>query len=177
MKDFAKKTAVPVLPFIGCICSPGMEGIIEMEIADERFGATGLSSETFPFTATDYYLDEMGRGLTRRFFAFPTLADPARMTGLKDAAMDLELRYSEEDRRRINIDPGYLDLFKVILVSAKYGGMKIHIGGGYYADIVLSYENGRFHAPKRSFPDFQDGTYEAYFTALRKIYLNLTNAG
>lgn len=177
MKDYGTIKAVPVLPFIGCISSPGMEEILEKKIAEQGFGATGLKGGPFPFTATDYYADEMGKGLTRRFFAFKNLTDPSRMPDMKDTARELEARYSEEGRRRVNIDPGYIDLFKVVLVSAKYGGMKIHIGSGYYADIVLFYQGGRFHAAPRTFPDFRYGVYEGFFSDLRNVYINLVNAG
>jgi hypothetical protein len=61
-------------------------------------------------------------------------------------------------------------MFKVVLISEKYGGMKIYLSNGFYADVTLAYEDGRFSAEARAFPDFSDGRHSDFFVRLRERY-------
>ena len=72
--------------------------------------------------------------------------------------------------RRVNLDPGYLDLHKLVLASVKYGPMKIHLGKGVYADLVCRYSEGAFRHLEWTFRDFREGRYDAELIAIRGIY-------
>lgn len=168
-KDGAR-TVPPVLAFLGVIASPvisddDLDGIIA-----DSFGGTGISSPPVPFDNTDYYKGEMGAGLRRRFFELPRLIEPDAIIAIKTQALKIEQMHSRNGCRLINIDPGYIDMFKVVLISEKYGGMKIYLSNGFYADVTLAYEAGRFRAEARAFPDFMDGRNSDFFVELREQY-------
>jgi len=120
------------------------------------------------FDQTDYYSEEMGKNLSRCLISFENLFEPAQLGELKKRATQLERELSINGNRRINIDPGYLDLFKWVLATAKPGGQKIAVAADIYADPVLRYEKGGWHSFNWTFPDIKAGTYDKELTELRK---------
>lgn len=137
---------------------------------EERLGPVDFSSGSFPFDVTDYYEAEMGPDLSRVFFSFANLIDPADIVPIKLFTTTVENSFLEQGNRRVNIDPGYLDYHKLVLASYKYGGFKIYLAEGVYADMTLYYSKGTFHNFSWGFPDFKDGRYNAVLLDMRRRY-------
>jgi len=125
---------------------------------EKVFGPTDLISDDYPFNITDYYENEMGSTLKRKFISFVNLI------GLSNI---IEGYYVKQNGRSINLDPGYLDMDKFVLASAKYGRQKIYLDKGIYADPTLYFFKKEFHAYSWSFPDFSSGIYNDYFLKVR----------
>ncbi|MDZ7267231.1 MAG: DUF4416 family protein [candidate division KSB1 bacterium] len=136
----------------------------------QAFGEIDYCSPRFPFDLTAYYHAEMGSPLYRLFLSFAHLVSPQTLAGAKQRSHALEQRFAEAGRRRVNLDPGYLDTDKFVLASWKYHGYKIYLSDGVWADLTLHYEKGRFTALPWSFPDFRSGRYEPVFLRIREIY-------
>jgi len=134
------------------------------------FGEIDYASAVFPFAATAYYDAEMGTPLWRQLFAFAPLMPPENLPAIKLRTNALESEFTVAGKRRLNLDPGYLDTDKFVLASTKFHGYKIYLGQGIWADMTLHYEKGRFTALPWSFPDFRSGVYEAAFIRIREIY-------
>lgn len=160
----------PALPIVGGLASDleRLEAAVE-ELAG-GYGGLDLRGAPEPFDETRYYEPEMGGGLQRRFCSFRQLVAPERLPELKEAARLIELRFSDGGRRLVNLDPGVLDLTKVVLASFKPGPQKLHLGGGVWADIVLYYADGRFGPLPWTFPDLRGGAHEAFFAEARQRY-------
>ena len=171
------KKPQPVELFIGAILSDeGLIGPLEAELK-AHFGEIEVRSPVFDFGDTTYYEDEMGPDLRRVFFAFKDLIDPAGIVDAKLAANDLEGDFVREGRRTVNLDPGYMDFYKVVLASNKFLGQKIYLGKGVYADPTLYYDKG-WKPYDWGFPDFKSGRYDAFLTQVRKAYkLKIRNPG
>ncbi|NOY22051.1 MAG: DUF4416 family protein [Acidobacteria bacterium] len=95
----------------------------------ESVGEIDSQSESFPFDFTDYYEREMGGPLFRVFLSLSTTSPADGIISIKKACLELEARFSEENRRKVNLDPGYIDMYKLVLVSEKYMGHKIYLPG------------------------------------------------
>jgi hypothetical protein len=137
---------------------------------EKEYGPIDCRSEPMPFDVTDYYQEEMGGPILRMFVSFEDLVDPERLAEIKIRTNEIESELAADGRRKVNLDPGYMDVCKVVLASAKYNGQKIYLSHGIYADPTLRYEKGHFHPYPWSFPDFQDDRYERTFLLIRELY-------
>jgi hypothetical protein len=119
---------------------------------------------------TDYYAEEMGKPLFRVFYGFQKLIDPGTLATIKLTTNQLEAQFSSDGKRRVNLDPGYLDTDKFVLASTKHNAQKIYLAHGIWADPTLRYEKGKYHPYPWSFPDFRSNRYQSTFMRLRDIY-------
>ena len=133
-------------------------------------GAIDFTSGPMPFNYTDYYRIEMGEPLFRIFYSFERLIVPDELSAIKKKTNELEGHFSKDSKRGLNIDPGYLDYFKVVLASAKFGGQKIYLQEGIYADLTLLYEKGTFKPLPWGFPDFRGGFYNKTLVTIRNLF-------
>ena len=141
-----------------------------LALLGEAFSPLDFQGPRHPFDRTDYYREEMGAGLSRMLVSFRGLISPLSLADAKLKAREIEGRFRVEGKRRINVDVGYLDLFKVVLASCKERGQKLYLGHGVWADLTLTYANGTFHPLPWSFPDFASGTYDGDLLAIRGLY-------
>jgi hypothetical protein len=149
---------------------------IEEELI-QCFGALVLKSDCFSFTDTDYYEDEMGTGLQRTWYCFDELFNPGELPAYRLATGRIEHAFGQAGRRKVNLDPGYLDLGKLVLASMKGAADKIYMGQGVWAHTCLRYRFGDFAGPDHSFPDFIDGRFNQFFKEARSVYKLLLRGG
>ena len=135
-----------------------------------EWGETDFVSEDFPFTETDYYQNEMGADLYRRFYSFRDLIQPDLIVEAKLHCNVIEEKYAKEGNRLVNLDAGYLDTYKVVLASAKFGGQKVYLRDGIYADMTLSMYKGKWESFVWGFPDFKSRKYDAVLSRIRDRY-------
>ena len=134
------------------------------------FGPVDWQSEDFPFDVTNYYEKEMGTELLRRFYSFQNLIMPDEIADIKIRTNELENKYRNAKGRQINLDPGYLDTYKVVLASTKFGGQKIYIGKGIYADMTLVMYKGQWESFAWGFPDFKSRRYDDVLSIIRDLH-------
>lgn len=127
-------------------------------------------SNVIDFTYTEYYNPEMGCNLKRKFLSFEKLTPLENTEKIKLLTNKLEKKYSSGGKRRINIDPGYLDLSKVVLFSTKDYTHRIYVGHGIFAEVTLHYKNKRYDSWPWTYPDYKSEEYAPVFAAIREIY-------
>jgi len=162
--------ANPVKYFVGALYSS--ESLLEksVRLLTERFSPTDLVSESFPFDNTNYYDAEMGTPIFRKFFSFSDLISPSFLAEAKLITNDIEDCLTVEDKRKVNLDIGYMDYDKVVLGSVKYGIHKIYLDKGIYADMALHYEKGSYSPYPWAFMDFKFPDYYPFFLKMRIKY-------
>ena len=127
-------------------------------------------SQEFPFDQTDYYSTEMGEGLKRCFLSIKGLQSLEFSADWKLKTAEIEQQLSNKGKRKINLDPGYLDLSRVVLLSGKEGSHKIYLRNGVWADLVLLQYNGDYRNFPWTFPDIRTGRYNDFFLQIRKDF-------
>jgi hypothetical protein len=141
-----------------------------LDSLSNRLGAVDFESELLPFDHTDYYCYEFGLGLQRRIVAFERLISPAELPAIKLQTNDLEWSLAVAGKRRVNIDPGYVSLGKLVLASTKDHAHRLYLGQGIYGEITLTYQRGRFQPWPWTYPDYGSDLYCAMFDGIRQRY-------
>jgi hypothetical protein len=163
-------TVTPVKLFIATLHAPDAPVDETASELKKNWGEFDYSSGDFPFEATGYYREEMGASLLRRFFSFSNLIGPGQIVEAKLFTNRLEDRFRRDGRRIINLDPGYLDFYKVVLASTKFGGQKVYMREGIYADMTLVHFKGKWESFAWGFPDFKSGAYDQVLFKIRDLY-------
>jgi hypothetical protein len=153
-----------------------------------RFGQTDLESDLIAFEFTDYYAREMGENLLRWFLSFSNVIQPDQLAEIKEFTNRLEAELAEQlladVPRPVNIDPGYIDLGKLVLATTKDRAHRICIGPRVYAEVTLQYVQGAWQPSPWTYPDYQTPRYQEFLTAARvqlkaqrDAFLRLPDAG
>ncbi len=169
------RTPIPVKLFVGMLSpKPALLGQCAA-LLSATYGAIDHESAPFPWEASDYYREEMGPGVYRKFIFFKELIDPAKLADIKNFTNALEEQFSEKTssgfRRSINLDPGYITEAKVVLASTKDYSHRIYIGENMYAEATLRYSSKErsFTAFDHTYLDFRAKTYQELFNKARDL--------
>ena len=145
---------------------------VEKELS-QKFGSIDFESPLLSFHYTNHYKKEMGANLKRKFVSFAKLINPAKIVEIKLFTNQIEKNflYPRSNRRRLNLDPGYVTLAKLVLATSKNFQHRIYIREGIYADITLRYRRGKGFVPwEWTYPDYKSKEYLEIFNHLREIY-------
>ena len=140
-------------------------------ILAKKFGAIDFESNVLPFTYTEYYKEELGDHLKRKFISFEKLILPELLADIKLLTNNLEKRFSTENKRQINIDPGYISLSQLVLATTKDYMHRIYLDKGIYAEVTLFYQNKKFNFWPWTYPDYKTDVYNEIFNTIRKLYI------
>ncbi len=136
----------------------------------KRFGRVDFESRALNFDITDYYEAEMGKQLKKRFISFLKLIPIEDLYRIKLYANRLENRYRSGKYRQINIDPGYIDLAKLVLATTKDYAHRIFLRKGIFAEVTLSFKGNSFCPNEWTYPDYRSKEYIDIFNQIRSLY-------
>ncbi len=157
----------PVKPVCAVLVSRDIILDEALNALEQSFGSIDEKSVPYDFDFTSYYKKEMGEELKKIFVSFTLPAEPLFLPDMKITANRLEKTWSLSGRRRINVDPGYIALSKLVVASAKEFAHRIYIGKGIYADLQLQYRHEKFWPHPWTFPDYQTPEALAFFKKVR----------
>ena len=143
------------------------------QLLSKQFGQIDHWSEHWPFEQTEYYSDELGEHIERRFVAFSQLIHPDAIAEIKRQTNDIETRICEDlalrtDRRLVNLDPGYVALSKLVLATTKDYAHRIYLRRGIYAEATLRFHDGGWHTWPWTYPDYASKEYQDFFVTVRE---------
>jgi hypothetical protein len=145
------------------------------QILVREYGPIDIESNVLPWENTNYYRDEMGNGIVRKFIFFKDAMDPDRLPMIKTFTNEVEQRFANADhgisRRRINLDPGYVTEAKVVLATTKDFSHRIYIGEGLFAEVTLRYSlrERRFMPLDYTYSDYRSDAYQNLFLTARQL--------
>jgi len=137
----------------------------------QALGNCDYISSPIAFDYTDYYREEMGPALKRRFVAFEHLIRAETLPDVKLFTNDLETELAQGDNRTVNIDPGYLSEAHLILATGKAYTHRPYLRDGIYADLTLIYRGGAFRSLAWTYPDYAGAVVRHVLTHIRQKYL------
>ncbi|MCL2700435.1 MAG: DUF4416 family protein [Phycisphaerae bacterium] len=143
------------------------------EELERLFGPVEIRSDVMPFDFTHYYDRQMGSPLWRQFVSFAQPITGDALAAAKRATNELEEQFAQRlqapdaPARPINLDPGYVDLSKLVLASCKDFSHRVYLGGGVFGEITLMYHKDRWDALGWTFPDYASGRYHGFLSAVR----------
>lgn len=136
------------------------------------FSPITRTSRVIPFDQTSYYESEMGPSLLRQWVAVQSLVWPEQLAQIKRYTNKLENLFSEAGRRRVNFDPGYVSLSKVILATTKDHAHRIYMGQGIYEEVTLQFRRGvGFVEWPWTYPDYRMEEARHFFLEVREELL------
>lgn len=161
----------PVILFIGMIA--GNQELFDLASIElkKAFGKIAYQSPIYPWDHSGYYKDEMGRDLKRRFIFFTKPIMPDRISDIKGETNRIEgfflLEGDGKIKRMINIDPGYMNMAKIVLATTKDFSHRIYLRDGIYSEVTLIYNGNSYQSLPYTFPDFRSETYINLFNGVR----------
>lgn len=169
---------LPVKAIIGVLTAePTILPTVYQRLSD-HFGPLDYTSELLPFTYTTYYAAEMGEGIQRQFISFKNLIDAGTLADKKLYTNQVEQEFAEENtqRRRVNLDVGYICMAKLVLASTKDHAHRIYLRDSIYAEITLRFYHKTFQPWKWTYPDYRSTAYINIFNHIRTIYREQLNS-
>lgn len=169
------RTPLPAKLFIGML-SPEPDLFTQCAgIISSQYGPIDLETEIMTWSISDYYQEEMGNTIFRKFYFLTELIDQGTLSKVKNFTNQIEEQFSHpassRKGRRINLDPGYVTEAKVVLASTKDFAHRIYIGENIYAEVTLRYSNKArsFAALEHTYFDFRMDAYISVFNQAREI--------
>lgn len=159
------------LLFIGTLYSDQQVFLHSKEILERDFGQELLTTPPLPWDYSPYYRNELGSPIARQFIFFKDLFDTGTLADIKIRTTEIEDSLSTGGKRRINLDPGYLTLAKVVLASTKNYSHRLNLGKRIYGEVTLIYaeKEGSFKSHLFTYRDYQEKSCIDMFLSVRQI--------
>lgn len=144
-----------------------------MRILVEEFGEVDLVSEEFSFSGefSTYYDEEIGGEGFRRIYSFKNTVAPDRQADIKIRTNEIEASFSVDGKRKINLDPGFINHGRLMLATTKETGFRVPLKDGIYTELTLFYARGAWQKFPWTYRDYQSERVQRFITEVREIYL------
>jgi hypothetical protein len=141
-------------------------------LIEAKFGACDLQSQVWPFKHTEYYAEETGKEILKKFVTVEKLIMPDKLAAIKLATNKMEEKLAAKLEggfsRPVNLDPGYIEPSKLVLASTKNFSHRIYIGRKIWAEVTLVFSRGVWKGFEYTFPDHKEDRYHGFFSQARE---------
>ncbi len=150
------------------------------ERLEARLGPIEDRSERYLFSEyATYYEREMGSPLWKYFLTLRQLESMDSLVEVKLFVEEVEqqLAVSPEsgtagDRSRtVNLDPGYVTGWSLVLATVKNRAHRIYLGQGIFAEVTLIYRDRAFQPLPWTYPDYAAAATRTFLAKVRAGYL------
>ena len=145
-----------------------------LDLFHKKWGAVDSAHHQIPFLHTTYYEEEFGKRLERSILSFEKLIERDQLIEAKLWAVQMENQLAnDKGNRTLNVDPGYVTDYQVVLATGKNYSHRIYLDRGVFADLTLVYRDGKYQALPWTYPDYSEEPLQGIFKKLRKAYLSV----
>jgi len=165
------KKPKPVKLIVGILAADRQCLHAAVEAIENKFGNIDLASDVWPFSQTDYYKDQTGSHILRKFASIEQLLDPGKLAKIKHQTNKLEQKLAKTLAlplpRPVNLDPGIIEPSKLVLATTKNYSHRIYIGKKTYAEVTLVFDKGAWRSLPHTYPDYRQQCYFDFFSKVR----------
>lgn len=136
-----------------------------------KWGPIEEESKVVDFIFSDYYKAEMGTSLKKQFVVFQKLIQRESISDAKIFSNHLEQTFLLNEKRQVNIDPGYITPAKLVLATTKNYAHRLYLRDGIFGDIHLTVRDRKFIPNEWAYPDYKTPESIAFFNHIRSKYL------
>ncbi|MBD3332915.1 DUF4416 family protein [candidate division GN15 bacterium] len=144
---------------------------------EKSFGRIESETVDIPFSS-DFYLEEMGENLKRRFYSFVKPVSRDKLPELKQVCTKIEKQFSDivDDTafRTVNLDPGLITADNVVMCSYREYNHRIYLGSGVFAEQTLIWSRNQFVRLPWTNLDFCDVEALSFFDQVRRELIDET---
>lgn len=141
------------------------------KILQKYYGPIDLESSIVPFDFTNYYDKELGSGILRQFVSFSKLICPESISKIKLNTIHIEKKkFSVDCNRKVNIDPGFIALDKLVVVTTKDATYRVYLGRKIYAQSMLYFQDKTYNDWPWTYQDYKTEIAIKFFNNVREIY-------
>lgn len=137
----------------------------------KRYGVFEACEKTLPFDFTDYYDGEFGGPLMRKLRCFKDLVEHENIPAIKKHTNQIEDMLRVDNKRTVNVDPGYITEAKLVLLSTKDYIHRMYVGKNIFAEITLYFQDNKFNPWPWTYPDYASQDMLSYFKEVREMYM------
>lgn len=146
------------------------------EALEQAFGPLDRHSERYEFSRfSPYYDEEMGGPVWKYFVTFSRLMPMDSLVAMKLSAEELQKRFAsaeqESFRRTVNLDPGYLTGWNLVLATVKNHAHRLYLGRGIYGEVTLLFRRHAFEPLPWTYRDYASQAVIDFFAQVRCDYL------
>ncbi len=171
-KMWTLKKPEPVKLIIGILACDEQTIHAAVDMIKANFGVCDIESPVWPFRHTEYYAEETGKEIVKKFVAIekPIMPDKLADIKLKTNKMEEKLaaKLGGNLSRPVNLDPGYIEPSKLVLASTKNFSHRIYIGKKIWAEVTLIFSRGQWKGFEYSFSDHKEDRYHEFFSQTRE---------
>lgn len=135
----------------------------------KKYGSIKSQSPDYEFDFTDYYKDEMGSNLKKRFLIFNKEISKQDLVDIKFSITEIEKKYSINNKRTINIDPGYLSQKEFVLATFKPRSFKEKIHDKVWLHKVLEFDGNNIKHFFHTFADYKDKNNQKFIVSNKPL--------
>lgn len=134
-----------------------------------------IQSTEIPFNFTDYYKNEMGKSLKRKWVSIDKSIPENELVYIKHQTIKWEKESAFKGKRTVNCDPGGICDNRVVLVTTKNFSHRIYLGSGIFGEVTLIYIGDKFQPQKWTYPDYKSDIFQGFAKKCKKKFLETKN--
>ena len=139
-------------------------------ILEKEFGPIKDHGKEYDFNFTNYYEKEFGTNLKKTIFIFQKTIEKQDLIQIREKTGKIEQQLSKNNKRTINIDPGYISKTELVLATKKGKNWKEKLGNEIYVHKILEFKNNEATTFFHTFADYKLKQNIEFF---KKIVSNL----
>ncbi len=122
---------------------------------EKKYGQGAYYTHPF-FPMKNYYQKEMGDPLERSFFVPHKRVQREKLVEAKIWSYKIEVEFSRDEKRLINIDPGMITLENFQLATFKSFSHRVYLSNNVYSDLNICFTKKGYEVFDWTYPDYKN---------------------